>query len=75
MDTQLKLLQDKGCDNVNVLTPAMEVSYDAIVNNKYYKNQQHLFLPTNPYGKETGVVILNPTKESAIRSINSDFIV
>ena len=75
MDTQLKLLHGKGCDTVNEYTPAMEVTYDAIANNKYYKNQPHLFLPTNPYGRETGIVILNPNKYAAIRSINSEFIV
>jgi hypothetical protein len=57
------------------MTPAMEVTYDSIVENRYYKNQPHLFLPAMPHGKETGVVILNPTKESAINSINSGFVV
>ena len=57
------------------LTPATEVAYHGIVNNKYYKNQPHFFLPTETYGKEVGVVILNPNKDAALRSIDSDFIV
>lgn len=65
----------KGCDIVISNTPAMEVAYTSIVNNRYYKNQPHLFLPTSPHGKETGVIILNPNREAAVRSLNSDFVV
>lgn len=57
------------------LTPATEVAYNGIINNKYYKNQPHFFLPKDTFGKEIGVVILNPNKDSALRTIESDFIV
>lgn len=57
------------------LTPATEVVYEGIKNNKYYKNQQHLFLPANSYGKDVGVVYLSPNKDASIRSIESNFII
>ena len=57
------------------LTPATEVAYASIINNKYYKNQPHIFLPNKEFGKETGLIILNPNKEAAVNSINSGFVV
>lgn len=49
--------------------------YEAIKNNRYYKNQPHLFLPQNSYGKDIGVVMLNPNRDASIRSIESNFVV
>lgn len=57
------------------LSPATEVVYEAIKNNRYYRNQPHLFLPSNSYGKDVGVVFLNPNRDATIRCIESDFVV
>lgn len=57
------------------LTPATEVAYEGIKNNHYYKNQPHLFLPMGTNGKEIGIVMLNPSRDASIRSIESNFIV